>query len=101
MIMLVRFSTLLKVVCISFNMSFLETCKSYRFCLGALNIRKKPFLEFETNDLKVFCNETIKKTVENLIEALFIGIYERLFAIEETFWTELRYLCIWGGKLNE
>ena len=73
-------------------MSFLETCKSYGLCLAGLNIRKKPFIEFETNDLNVFWNETIKKTEENFLEALCIGICERLFTIEEKFWAELRYL---------
>ena len=42
--------------------------------------------------MKVFWNETIKKTEENLLEALWIGICERLFTIEEKFWAELRYL---------
>ena len=72
-------------------MSFLETRKSYGLCPAGLNIRKKPFIEFETSDLKVFWNETIKKT-ENLLEALCIGICERLFTTEEKFWAELRYL---------
>ena len=75
-----------------FFMSFLETCKSYGLCPSGLNIRKKPFIEFETSDLKVFWNETIKKTEENLLEALCIGICERLLTIEETFWAKLRYL---------
>ena len=73
-------------------MSFLETCKSYGFCSAGLHIRKKPFIEFETSDLKVFWNKTIKKTEENLLEPLCIGIYERLFTIEENFWAELRCL---------
>ena len=75
-----------------FHASFLETCKSYGLCPAGLGIRKKPFLEFETSDLKVFWNEAIKKTEENLLEALCFGIYERLFTIEENFWGEIRYL---------
>ena len=74
------------------HVSFLETCKSYGLCPTGLNIRKKPFIEFETSDLKIFWNETIRKTEENLLEALCIGICERLFTIEEKFWAELRYL---------
>ena len=35
---------------------------------------------------------TIRKTEENLLEALCIGICERLFTIEEKFWAELHYL---------
>ena len=52
----------------------------------------KPLIEFEKSNLKVFWNKTIKKTEENLLEALCIGICERLFTIEERFWAELRYL---------
>ena len=73
-------------------MSFLETCKSYRLCPAGLNIWKKPFIEFETSNLKIFWNETIKKTEENLLEALCIRICERLFTIEEKFWAESSYL---------
>ena len=54
-------------------------------------MQKKSFIEFETSDLKVFWNETIK-TDENLLKALCVEICERLFTIEENFWTELRYL---------
>ena len=47
---------------------------------------------FETSDTKVFWNETIKKTKKNLLEAVCIGISERLFTIEQKFWVKLRYL---------
>ena len=66
-----------------FHVPFLKTCKSYEPCPAGLNIRKKPFIEFGTSDLKVFWNETIRKTEENFLEALCIGICERLFTIEE------------------
>ena len=36
--------------------------------------REKPLIEFETSDLKVFWNETIKKTEKNLLESLCIWI---------------------------
>ena len=86
------FQYAVKSVSYFFHVSFLETCKSYGLCPTGLNIRKKPFIEFETSDLKIFWNETIRKTEENLLEALCIGICERLFTIEEKFWAELRYL---------
>ena len=35
------------------HVSFLETCKSYGFCPTGLSIRKKPFIEFESHELKV------------------------------------------------
>ena len=72
-------------------MSFLETSKSYGLCPAGLNIRKKPFIEFETSDLKVFWNDTIKRSEDNLLEALCIGICERLFTIKERVLAELRY----------
>ena len=74
-----------------FHVSFLETRKSYGLCPAGLNIRKKPFIEFKTSDLKVFWNETIKRSEENLLEALCTGVCERLFTIEKKFWAELRY----------
>ena len=86
------FQYAVKSVSYFFHLSFLETCKSYGLCPAGLNIRKKPFIEFETSDLKIFWNETIRKTEGNLLEALCIGICERLFTIEEKFWAELRYL---------
>lgn len=48
-------------------------------CPVGLNIRKKPFILLQTGDLKVFWSEIIKKTQENLLEALCIQIvyYQR------------------------
>ena len=66
-------------------MSFLETCKSYALYPAGLNIRKKPFIEFETSDLKVFSNETIKKTEENLLEALCIGFVKDCLLSKKSF----------------
>ena len=86
------FQYAVKSVSYFFHVSFLETCKSYGLCPTGLTIRKKLFIEFEISDLKVFWNETIKETEENLLEALCIGICKSLFTIEEKFWTELRYL---------
>ena len=89
----VDFSMLLKVFRI------FSICLFWRFVRATyglypegLNIRMKPFIEFEASDLKVFWKETIKKTEENLLEALCIRICEILFTIEEKFWVELRYL---------
>ena len=33
---------------------FLETCKSYGFCPAGLNLKKKLFIEFESDDLIIF-----------------------------------------------
>ena len=43
-----------KVVSYYLHVSFLETCKSYRLCPTGLNIKEKPFLVFESLELRVF-----------------------------------------------
>ena len=57
-----------------------------------MNIRKKPAIEFECDERKVFWKETIVNTEKDLLEALCIGICERMFSIEKTFWDELSQL---------
>ena len=51
----------------------------------------------------MFWNDTIKKSEENLLEALSTGICEILFTIEGKFWEELRYLekQQYSGDLKE
>ena len=61
-------------------------------CPSGLCINKKPFIEFESDDLKVFWKETLVKTESDLLEALCVGISERMFKLEERFWKELRAL---------
>ena len=75
-----------------FHLSFLETCKSYGLCPTGLNIRKKPFIEFESDELKVFWKETIENTEKDLLETLCVGICESMFSIEKKFWDELYQL---------
>ena len=67
-------------------MPFLETCKSYRLCPTVLSIRKKPFIEFESDELKVFWKQTTENTKKDLMEALCVGISERMFSIEKSIW---------------
>ena len=43
-----------KVVSYYLHVSFLETCKSYRLCPTGLSIKEKPFLVFESLELRVF-----------------------------------------------
>ena len=74
------------------HVSFLETCKSYGLCPKGLSIRKKPFIEFESDELNVFWKETIINTEKDLLEALCVGICERMFNIEKKFWDELYQL---------
>ena len=81
-----------KIVSYFFNVPFLETCKSHGHCLAGLNICQKLLVEFETSDLKVFCIEKIKRAEKDLLEALYIGICERLPTTEENFCAELQYL---------
>ena len=86
------FQYAVKAVSYFLHVSFLETCKSYDLCPSGLNIRKKPFTEFESDDLKVFWQETLAKTERDLLEALCVGICERMFTLESKFWNELRDL---------
>ena len=60
------FQYAVKSVSYFFHVSFLETCKSYGLCPTGLNIWKKPFIELETGDLKIFWNETIRKQKRTL-----------------------------------
>ena len=73
------FQYAVKAVSYFLHISFLETCKSYNLCPSGLNIRKKPFIEFESVDLKVFWQETLAKTERDLLEVLCVGICERMF----------------------
>ena len=68
------FQYAVKAVSYFLHVSFLETCKSYDLCPSGLNIRKKPFTEFESDDLKVFWQETLAKTERDLLEALCVEI---------------------------
>ena len=74
------------------HVSFMKTCKSYELCPAGLSISKKPFIEFEMNDLKVFWKETLIQSEKDLLETLPIGICERLNYIERRFWAELQQL---------
>ena len=56
------FQYAVKVVSYYLLISFLETCKNYGLCPTGLSIRKKPFIEFESDELKVFWKETIINT---------------------------------------
>ena len=86
------FSMSLKVFRISFMCLFWRLVKAMDFARQIKHTEETVIIEFETSDLKVFWKETIKKAEENPLEALCIGLCERLFTIEETFWAELCYL---------
>ena len=72
------------------HVSFLETCKSYSLCPTGLNIRKKPFIEFEYDDLIIFWKETLLSAENDLLEALCARICERMFTLEKSFGTNCR-----------
>ena len=57
-----------------------------------LGISKKLFIEFETEDLKVFWKETLIQSEKYLLENLCIGIRQRLNNIEGTFWADVQQL---------
>ena len=86
------FQYTVKVVSYYLHISFLETCKSYGLCPTGLSIRKKPFIEFESDELKVFWKETIVNTENDLLEVLCVGICEGIFNVEKRFLDELYQL---------
>ena len=86
------FQYAVKTVSYYLHVSSLETCKSYELCPAGLSISKKPFIDFETEDLKVFWKETLIQSQKDLLETLCIGICERLNNIEGRFWAELQQL---------
>ena len=86
------FQFAVKTVSYYLHVPFLETCKSYKLCPAGLSISKKPFIEFETEDLKVLWKEALIQSEKDLLETLCIGICERLTNIEGRFWAELQQL---------
>ena len=68
---------------------FLGTCKCYGLLPTDLSIRKESFKQFESDNLEVFWKESIVNTEKDLLEALCVGICERMFSIEKTFWDGL------------
>ena len=78
-----EFHYAVKMVSYYFHVSFLEICKNYGLCPTDLSFRKKPFIEFESDELKVFWKETIVNTEKDLQEALCVGICERMFSTEK------------------
>ena len=56
------------------------------------SIRKKLFIEFESDYMKVFWKKTLVNTEKDLLETLCVGICERMFSIETKFWDELYQL---------
>ena len=50
--------------------------------------RTIPSIEFESNKLKVFWKETIATTEKDLLEALCVETYERMFSPEKNFWDQ-------------
>ena len=86
------FQFAVKTVSYYLHVSFLERCKSYELCPAGLSISKKPFIEFETEDLKLFWKETLVQSEKDLLETLGNGICERLNNIEGRFWAQLQQL---------
>ena len=60
------------------HVSFLETYMTYELCPAGLSISKKPFIEFETKDLKVFWKETLIQSEIDLLETLLEYVRGRI-----------------------
>ena len=48
------FQYAVKAMSCNLYVPFLETCKSYGFCPASLNLKKKLFIEFESDDIIIF-----------------------------------------------
>ena len=68
------FQYAVKVMSYYLHVSFLETSKGYGLCPTGLNVRKKPFIEFESDNLIIFCKETLLSAENDLSAALCSGI---------------------------
>ena len=84
-IFLPAFHCAVKVIPYYFHVSFFETCKGYGLNPIGLSIRNKPFIEFESDKLKVFRKGTIENTKKDLLQTLCLGICVRMFSIEKEF----------------
>ena len=86
------FQYAVKVMSYHLHVLFLETFKSYGLCPTGLNIRKKPFIEFEIHNLLIIWKETLLSAENDLLEALCVGICDQMFILEKQFWDELQKL---------
>ena len=71
---------------------FLETYKSYGLCPTGLNIRKKSFIESESDDLIIYCKETLLSAENDLLKALCVRICEHIFTLQKKLLDELQEL---------
>ena len=56
-----------KIMSYYLHVPFLETCKSYGLCPAGLNMIKKSFIEFESDNLIIFWKKT-SLSAENVLE---------------------------------
>ena len=62
------FQYTVKIMSYYLHVPFLETCKSYGLCPAGLNIIKKSFIEFESDNLIIFWKKTSSLSAENVLE---------------------------------
>ncbi|XP_066911610.1 uncharacterized protein [Clytia hemisphaerica] len=72
-----------------FHVVFLECCKFVDATPVGLQIKKNAFIEFDSNEMCVFWNQTIASTERDLLETLIIGIVDKMMGFEITFWEKL------------
>ena len=65
---------------------------SYYLHVSFLDIRKKSFIEFESDDFIIFWKEILLYPKNDLLEALCVGICEWMFTLEKEFWDNLQEL---------
>ena len=62
------FQYTVKIMSYYLHVPSLETCKSYGLCPAGLNIIKKSFIEFESDNLIIFWKKTSSLSAENVLE---------------------------------
>ena len=72
-----------------FHVVFLECCKFVDATPVGLQIKKNAFIEFDSNEMCVFWNQTIASTERDLLETLIIGVVDKMIGFEITFWEKL------------
>ena len=69
-----------------FHISYLECCKYVGVRPAGLQIKKTPFIQFQTDEF--FCSwmDTINSAEVDLLDTLLLGLSDKLWSIEKEFW---------------
>ena len=88
------FRSAIKCLNYFYHIVFLESCKYVNIIPTGLQIKNKSFIRFESADISATWNSTIELTKKSLMDALLLGLHEKMINFEISFWNEL-------GELEE